>query len=186
MRGERAKRRARAYLMAWIVWAVAKYVPRVVKCAYMKAALELTKELAERIAANIADGLPIEYACDICGTRYKRYAEWMRKGEEDEANGVESVEAFLHDAVKRSYALFIRSSRDVIRAGKAGWQGTAWWLERTNAKFMPRQQVQADDEGKVTVVIGGKRIDPKTRLGDPRVDDPERKWTLQDGSDDKR
>ena len=32
----------------------------------------------------------------------------------------------------------------------------AWWLERTRPQYMPKQEITAGDDGKVTVVIGGK------------------------------
>ena len=43
-----------------------------------------------------------------------------------------------------------------IGSGRPGWQGKAWILERVNQKYMPKQEITAGDDGKVTVVLGGK------------------------------
>ena len=40
-------------------------------------------------------------------------------------------------------------------------QGAAWVLERTRHDFMPKQEITAGEDGKVTVVLGGKIKDVK-------------------------
>ena len=120
----------------------------------------ITEELIAQFAHEIEEGLTVEYACDLLYVPQSTYHKWMERGEEDEWLGVESDYRAFMEAIKNAYAKFIKASRDRIRQGANGWQGTAWWLERTNARFMPKQQIQADEDGKVTVVIGGKAKGP--------------------------
>ena len=120
----------------------------------------ITDELIEIFAREIEEGMPIQYACDLLGISHMSYLNWTKRGEEDYDAGNETVYAAFFAATKKSYARFIKKSRDLIRSGTKGWQGVCWWLERTNPMFMPKQQIQADDEGKVTVVIGGKQKKP--------------------------
>ena len=59
--------------------------------------------------------------------------------------------------IKKAHAEFIEQSLNTIRMLPKNWQAIAWWLERTDRNFMPKQQIEANtDDGKVTVVLGGK------------------------------
>lgn len=118
---------------------------------------KLNEELIMKFYDEISEGLPICYTCDLLEINTSTYEDWMKKGEEDDNQNVDSMYATFSRTIKKAYAYFIQDSKNRIRQGVQGWQGTAWWLERTNNKFMPKQQIQADDEGKVTVVIGGKQ-----------------------------
>lgn len=124
----------------------------------------LTDELRDRFAEEVRGGLPITYCCDLLGVLRDYYNRWMREGEEDAKLGEDTAFCAFYKAIKNAYAEFIKEAKRTIRKGEHGWQGTAWWLERTNKDFMPKQQIQADDEGKVTVVIGGreKQVKPVT------------------------
>lgn len=124
-------------------------------------ASKLNQELINRMGEEIADGLPITYACDLLGISEGSYYNWMEQGEIDFNNDEETLYAALFECIKKSYATFIKECKRRIRKGEQGWQGTAWWLERTNTKFMPKQQIQADEDGKVNVIIGGKVKDIK-------------------------
>ena len=117
---------------------------------------KLDERLIEDMAREIEDGLPIQYACDLFGITRMSYLNWMQRGEEDYNNENETIYSTFFAAIKKAYATFVKESKQTIRSGRQGWQGAAWWLERTNKDFMPKQQIQADDEGKVQVVIGGK------------------------------
>lgn len=117
---------------------------------------KLNEELINNFSAEVERGLPIKYCCDLCSIHETTYFEWMKIGEEDFKNEKDSLYATFWNSIKKSYAKYMIASRDIIHSGTLGWQGRSWWLERTNPFFMPKQQIQADDDGKVTVVIGGK------------------------------
>lgn len=121
----------------------------------------LNEELIEKMAEQIAEGLPKCYTCDLFGVIESSFDLWMEKGLEDYKNEIDSIYSTLWTAIKNAHARHISESMKVIKRGAPGWQGTAWWLERTNTKFMPKQQIQADDDGKVNVIIGGKVKDIK-------------------------
>lgn len=118
---------------------------------------KLNEELINNFAAEIEDGLPITYVCDLFGVTSVSYFNWMKIGEADFNNEEETLYAQFFNTIKKSYAKFIKASHKGIREGDKGWQGVCWWLERTNANFMPKQEIQAGDDGKVQVIIGGKQ-----------------------------
>lgn len=117
---------------------------------------KLTDEFIEQFAAEIQDGLPICYTCDLLGIHQVTYDAWIRQGEDDFKNNVESLHAKFYLSIKKAYAMFVKQSKNDMKDKSKNWTAIAWWLERTNPFFMPKQQIQADDDGKVTVVIGGK------------------------------
>lgn len=124
-------------------------------------ATRLSEQIIKEMGELIADGLPVIYACDYLGITDTSYYNWMEQGKADFSNDIKSLNATLFETIKKSYAQHIIDSKKRIQQGTPGWQGTAWWLERTNSFFMPKQQIQADDDGKVTVVIGGKEKNVK-------------------------
>ena len=121
----------------------------------------LNEELITKMAAEIAEGLPKCYTCDLFGVVESSFDLWMEKGLADYTNGEDTIYSTLWTAIKNAHAKHISDSMKRIKKGEPGWQGTAWWLERTNTKFMPKQQIQADEDGKVNVIIGGKTKDIK-------------------------
>lgn len=122
---------------------------------------KLTDELIEQFCEEVKGGLPICYCCDLLEIHETTYEAWINQGNEDEKAKIDSIYATFYRGIKKSYAQYVEDSKKRIHSGTPGWQGTAWWLERTNNKFMPKQQIQADDDGKVTVVIGGKEKNVK-------------------------
>ena len=117
---------------------------------------ELSSELIKQMAAEVSEGTPICYVCDLFGVIEATYHNWMKQGQDDYNNGIETLQAELFFEIKKSCATHIVEARKIIKSGKPGWQGTAWWLERTNNMFMPKQQITPDEDGKVIVQIGGK------------------------------
>lgn len=124
---------------------------------------KLTEEFIEKFAAEIQDGLPVCYTCDLLGVTEVSYQNWMNQGKDDYQNDVESVYAVFFRRIKNAYAQFVKQSKNDMKDKTKNWTAIAWWLERTNPFFMPKQQIQADDDGKVTVVIGGKEKQPKKK-----------------------
>ena len=97
--------------------------------------MELSKELIEQFGAEVEDGLPVLYTCDLLKITRMSYTYWLHQGEIDAESKVDSLYALFFYTIKSAYAKFIRDSKRIIRKGEAGWQGTAWWLERTNRDF---------------------------------------------------
>lgn len=122
---------------------------------------KLTDELLEKFCEVVRDGLPICYCCDLLEIHETTYESWMNQGNEDVKAEIDSIYATFYRSIKKSYAQWIQISTNRIKQGTPGWQGTAWLLERTNSKYMPKQQIQADEDGKVNVIIGGKTKDIK-------------------------
>lgn len=117
---------------------------------------KLNEELIENLCNELREGLPITYACDLFMVTARSFSNWMEQGKQDLDNDIESIYTQFFLKIKKSQAEYIHNANADIRSGRPGWQGAAWWLERTRSDFMPKQQIQADEDGKVTVVIGGK------------------------------
>ena len=91
--------------------------------------------LIEGMAIEIESGLPICYVCDLFGITKPAYTHWMNQGQYDYENEVSSLHATLYINIKKAYARFIKNAKKIISTGTSGWQGMAWWLERTNKEF---------------------------------------------------
>lgn len=123
---------------------------------------KLNEELINNLYNEIREGLPVKYACDLYSITTQSHFNWMKKGEEDFNQGIESLYSQYFDSIKKGQAEFVNQCGKEIRSGRVGWQGMAWWLERTRNDFMPKQAIEANtDDGKVTVVLGGKVKDVK-------------------------
>ena len=109
----------------------------------------LDDDLIKEFCEHIEDGLPIMYCCDLCSILNQSFNNWMRQGLTDIEVEKDTVHARLFTAVKKSYARFIKASKKKIYNGDPGWQGAAWWLERTNKNFI----ANSDDGSQVEPVI---------------------------------
>lgn len=96
----------------------------------------LNEELIKNIMIEVEDGLPLNYACDLFGISAPNLTNWMKQGQSDFENERETIHAQFFKSYKKSYAKFIRDCKKRIKSGESGWQGTAWWLERTNKQFI--------------------------------------------------
>lgn len=122
---------------------------------------KLNEELINQISDKLREGLPVRYVCDYFIITKMSFSNWMRQGEEDFENDVNSLYAQFFYSIKKAQADFVDSSIADIKSGRPGWQGTAWVLERTRQDFMPKQEISAGEDGKVQVILGGKIKDIK-------------------------
>lgn len=96
---------------------------------------KLNDDVIKLLADEIADGMPFNYACDYCEVRRTNFDDWLKQGYNDNEADVDSIYAKFYVSIKKAYSKFVRDSKRKIRNGESGWQGTAWWLERTNKEF---------------------------------------------------
>ena len=122
---------------------------------------KLDDELIQKFADEIVEGLPVCYTCDFLEVDEGSYQNWMAWGKRDLDEKIESVYSKFFLTIKKSYAQFVKNAKAEMKSRMNGWQSIAWWLERTNPFFMPKQQILPDADGKVQVVIGGKVKDVK-------------------------
>ncbi len=123
---------------------------------------KLNEELIDKMYDVIKEGLPIHYACDLCCITQPCHQNWMKTGEENISSGnYDTLHAAYFIAIKNAQAEYVKEANQDIKSGRPGWQGAAWWLERTRQDFMPKQEISAGADGKVTVVLGGKIKDIK-------------------------
>lgn len=118
---------------------------------------KLNEELIQQFVEELSEGMSIIHACDLLMVTQPSFHNWMRQGEEDINNeNYDSIYASFFLQIKKAHAMYIKKSCKLINEGRQNWQSIAWWLERTDQSFMPKQQIQADEDGKVQVIIGGK------------------------------
>ena len=125
---------------------------------------KLNEQLINDLADNLRIGLPLISCCDLLGITTMSCSNWNKKGEEDFNNEIESLESLFFYTIKKAKAEFEKDALLDIGSGRPGWQGKAWILERVNQKYMPKQEITAGDDGKVTVVLGGKVKEIKNNL----------------------
>lgn len=114
---------------------------------------KLNEQLIEQFAEKLRKGLPVTSVCDLLMVTQPSYNNWLRQGEQDLNDEQETLFSSFFLMVKKSRAEFEEEALEDIGSGRPGWQGKAWVLERTNQKYMPKQEVIAE-EGKVQVILG--------------------------------
>lgn len=123
---------------------------------------KLDEKLIEDLYQEIKQGLPVTYACDLFSITQPSYNNWMRQGEQDLNDGLDTLFSTFFLTIKKAQSEYVREAIQDIKSGRPGWQGAAWCLERTRRDFQPSQQIDAGPDGKVTVVLGGKIKDIKS------------------------
>lgn len=96
---------------------------------------KLNDDVINALATEIEDGMPFKYACDLCEITHKLFDEWLKQGQADAEDQADTIYAKFFLSIKKAYGRFVKDSKRRIRNGESGWQGTAWWLERTNKEF---------------------------------------------------
>ena len=114
---------------------------------------KLNEELIDKFAEKLKKGLPVTSVCDLLMVTQPSYNNWLRQGEQDLNDEQETLFSSFFLMVKKSRAEFEEEALEDIGSGRPGWQGKAWVLERTNQKYMPKQEIVAE-EGKVQVILG--------------------------------
>ena len=98
--------------------------------------MELNKQIIAEFEEQIEDGMPFTYTCDLLEISWNTFNNWMKQGESDVNNEINSLQAKFFKSIKKAYAKFIKATKNRIYNGESGWQGSAWWLERTNKQFI--------------------------------------------------
>jgi predicted DNA-binding transcriptional regulator AlpA len=80
---------------------------------------KLTPEITAAICERIAKGAYVEVAAQASGIGRSTLYRWLKEDSE------------FQDAVKTARASAMCESIAFIRSGEQGWQGSAWYLERT-------------------------------------------------------
>ena len=125
-------------------------------------ARKLTEEIIEKVDKYLTKGLPMTTVCDLLCITQPTFSNWNKKGEADINDGNDTtLFAQLFITIKNARAKFEDLANDKITSGEPGWQGMAWWLERTRPQYMPKQEISAGEDGKVQVILGGKLKDIK-------------------------
>lgn len=80
---------------------------------------KLTPEITAKICELVEAGNYLHVAAQACGIHRDTLREWRRSNDEFSA------------AINKARASAICTSVAFIRSGEQGWQGSAWYLERT-------------------------------------------------------
>lgn len=107
---------------------------------------ELDKETVIKFCTEYKNGLPIKYVCDLLCINHTVFFKWIKQGEVDAEIGANTIYNYLYTCVKQAYSEFLKECRRIILVGDKGWQGTAWWLERTNKDFQLQNFDPSDGE----------------------------------------
>ena len=113
----------------------------------------LNKELIDELCKWVEDDVPFRFCAEGCGITFITFNNWMKKGEDDFENEIESLEAELFYRIKKTYASVVRESVRIIRTKPMGWQGQAWIRQRRDNEFMDKQEFVSNGE-QVIVNLG--------------------------------
>ena len=103
---------------------------------------KMTPETVGKLAGLIALGLTDEQAAACCDVDDRTLTRWRKKPD-------------FCRAVKKATALRLAQRVKRIEDGKAGWQGTAWALERLHRDQFspPKSTANVEHSGAVGVVV---------------------------------
>lgn len=101
---------------------------------------KITPELIDQIASVIEAGNYMETAAKYCGIDKQSLYTWLKKGNEQKAQGRRGLHRDFLDAIKKALAAAeARSVARIVKAGEAHWQAEAWRLERKHPKRWGRK-----------------------------------------------
>lgn len=93
----------------------------------------ITVAVAETIGRNVARGMTVEQACIFARVKPDSYDHAVQQ------------RPAIFTAHQKAFTTFIDRALADIRAGKKGWQGAAWILERRHGvQFRLQQRVELD------------------------------------------
>jgi len=75
-------------------------------------------------------GMDYRPACAYAGVSYKQLRVWINRAEEEYKNGEETIYTAFLDDFENIIAVMEYRCLARVEAGRAGWQGAAWKLER--------------------------------------------------------
>lgn len=104
--------------------------------------------LPEAIANALRLGVPLKHACAIARLDQSACGDWVRKGDQDLANGKASVYATFATLLAQARAEFVaRNVQNVSAQGPTDWRASAWLLERRlPAEFAEQHRIEATVE----------------------------------------
>jgi transposase len=156
--------------------------------------LKLNKDMIEKIAYFVSQGNYYVTACRCVGLSDPSFFEYMKRGEKDIENGVESIFADLVKALKTAEgeAEAVRVARIQAAGVKGNWLADMTHLERRHPERWGRRDRLQVDESKqiqINVVVKhyeelppGQVIDGESReLLEPPSETPELATDLPDG-----
>ena len=109
----------------------------------------------DAVCAEIAKGIPLEYACALGGVTYRTVRRWIV---DEERLGAESKFAGVVAKVEAAKARAIQANMaNITRAGGDDWRASAWILERRHPHLYARTtRVVGADDGAVEVNVGSE------------------------------
>lgn len=99
---------------------------------------KLTPEIQKQIIDAFRAGALVNTACDLVGIARETFYAWLDRGESE----VSGVYREFSDTIKRVRSECQIEALKTIRSGSIGWQGEAWFLERSFPKQYGRRSAE--------------------------------------------
>jgi hypothetical protein len=107
---------------------------------------DLTDELGQQIVSSIASGSFMTVAAARVSVSAETVYGWLRRGQGDQAAGLDTVFGRFEQAISRAQAEAEAEAVAVLQRGGDGkykdWRAPAWWLERRHKErwSLPKEQ----------------------------------------------
>lgn len=103
---------------------------------------KFTPERCASIIDAISHRIPYEMAAEANGISASTLYEWLKIGNEQREQGMETDYTIFSEALKRAEMQKVREHTDMIAAKPERWQADAWLLERRWYKYFgPNAQI---------------------------------------------
>lgn len=103
---------------------------------------KFTPERRASIIDAISHRIPYEMAAEANGISLSTLYEWLKIGNDQREQGIETEYTIFSEALKRAEMQKVREHTDMIAAKPERWQADAWLLERRWYKYFgPNAQI---------------------------------------------
>jgi transposase len=134
---------------------------------------KFTPERRSSIIDAISHRIPYEMAAEANGISGSTLYEWLKIGNDQREQGMETDYTIFSEALKRAEMTKVREHTDMIAAKPERWQADAWLLERRWHKYFGANAALNELNEKLDKLLDGEKNEKRSYEESSREDDQE-------------
>lgn len=134
---------------------------------------KFTPERCSSIIDAISHRIPYEMAAEANGISGSTLYEWLKIGNDQREQGMETDYTIFSEALKRAEMQKVREHTDMIAAKPERWQADAWLLERRWHKYFGANAALNELNEKLDKLLDGEKNEKGMHQESSSQDDQE-------------